>query len=156
MPTYEELARERIRIFNTCWFYIGDESELAQPGDFRRRRVGDKQVLIVRGQDGEIRVFLNRCPHQGALVCRQDEGNAALFQCFYHDWVFNDRGELVELPDNGLYDEGYDMSLYKMQPPPRVAKSGSRYFVSFNPDIEDLESYLAGLVSDSMPVENSG
>lgn len=148
MPSYEELARERIRLFNTCWFYVGDESELERPGDFRRRRIGDKQVLFVRGRDGVVRTFLNRCPHQGALVCRQDEGNAEVFQCYYHDWVFNDCGELVALPDNGLYPDASDRSDRGLQPPPRVARSGSRYFVSFNPDIEDLESYLSKVMAE--------
>jgi len=36
-PDILELERERI--FNKCWIYLGHESEVEKPGDFRRRTV---------------------------------------------------------------------------------------------------------------------
>ena len=81
-PRILELERERI--FDRCWLYLGHESEVEAPGDFRRRTVAGRPLFFARSLDGQVRVFLNTCPHRGALICRQDEGNAKIFQCFYH------------------------------------------------------------------------
>ena len=71
-PSILELERERI--FDLCWLYIGHESEVEQPGDYRRRTVAGQPLFMVRGRDGRVRVFLNLCPHRGALICRNDAG----------------------------------------------------------------------------------
>src|SRR5207237_9315220 len=98
MTAPEILALERERIFDRCWLYVGHESEIPGPGDYRRRTVANRSVIFARGSDGVIRTLLNTCMHRGARVCRQDEGNARTFQCFYHAWTFDNRGELVGVP----------------------------------------------------------
>ena len=85
----EYLALEHRRIFETCWIYAGHESEVPKAGDFRSRRVAGRPVILVRGDDGAVRVLLNTCTHRGALVCRAQCGNARTFQCAYHAWTFN-------------------------------------------------------------------
>ena len=60
------LARERRHIFDTCWLYVGHESELASRGDFLTRTVGGRELIVVRGKDNNIRAFFNTCPHRGA------------------------------------------------------------------------------------------
>jgi p-cumate 2,3-dioxygenase alpha subunit len=139
----EIFALERERIFNHCWLYLGHESEVEQPGDFVRRRVANRPLFFVRGQDGQVRAFLNTCPHRGALVCRQDAGNAEVFQCFYHAWSFNDRGELVGLPDEEGYAEGFDRAERGLLSV-RLESYRGFYFVNFDPEAEDLATYLAG------------
>src|SRR5712692_9630209 len=96
-PDILELERERI--FDKCWIYLGHDSEVEKPGDFRRRTVAGRPLFFVRGSDGQVRVFLNSCTHRGATICRRDEGNASVLQCFYHAWSFNTNGELIGTPD---------------------------------------------------------
>ena len=141
-PRILELERERI--FDRCWLYLGHESEVEKPGDYRRRTVAGRPLFFVRSRDGQVRVFLNTCPHRGALICRHDEGNARVFQCFYHAWTFSTRGELVGRPDEAGYSEGSDHTEMGLRSPPRVDSYRGFYFVSFNEYIEDLRSYLAG------------
>jgi len=43
-------------IFDHCWLYLGHESEVPDPGDFRRRFVAKRPIFFNRDQDGEIRV----------------------------------------------------------------------------------------------------
>jgi benzoate/toluate 1,2-dioxygenase alpha subunit/p-cumate 2,3-dioxygenase alpha subunit len=62
-------------IFDRCWLYVGHESEIPRPGDFRARDVGNRPLLFWHGHDGGKRVFYNSCRHRGALVCRVPEGN---------------------------------------------------------------------------------
>src|SRR6201996_3143317 len=101
---------ERDRIFNACWLYIGHDSEIPEPGDFRRRQIAGRPLVFVRGRDGTIRALYNSCTHRGARVCRQDAGNASSFQCFYHAWTFNTEGELIGVPDRAGYADGVDLS----------------------------------------------
>ena len=141
-PRILELEWERI--FDRCWLYLGHESEVERPGDYRRRTVAGRPLFFVRGRDDQVRVFLNTCPHRGALICRHDEGNARVFQCFYHAWTFSTRGELVGTPDAAGYSEGFDRADMGLRPPPRVDSYRGFYFVSFNEHVEDLRTFLAG------------
>ena len=136
--------REQEFIFNRCWIYLGHESEVERPGDYRRRTVAGRPLFFTRSTDGQVRVFLNSCPHRGALICRRDEGNAEVLQCFYHAWSFNTRGELVGVPDQEAYGPYFDRNELGLREPPRVDSYRGFYFVSFNPCVEDLVSYLAG------------
>ena len=103
MTSLEVLRMEQERIFNKCWLYLCHESEVENPGDYRRRNVAGRPLFFIRGSDGKLRVFLNTCTHRGALICRHDQGHADVLQCFYHAWSFNNHGDLVGVPDEAGY-----------------------------------------------------
>ncbi len=133
---------EQEHIFDRCWIYVGHDSEIENPGDYRRRTVAGRPVFLVRGRDGEVRIFLNSCTHRGALVCRRDTGNSLVFQCFYHAWTFNTSGELIGVPGEDAYGPAFDRKELGLREPPRVDSYRGFYFVSFNPQAEDLITYL--------------
>ena len=139
-PEIHQLELERI--FQKCWLYVGHESEVPNRGDYLRRNVGGWPIMFVRGNDGQPRVFLNTCPHRGALVCRQDRGNANQFQCFYHAWTFNNQGDLVGTPEEEGYARGFDRAERSLMPPARVENYRGMVFLSYNPEVEDLVPYL--------------
>ena len=68
------LEQERQRIFDTCWIYLGHESELRAPGDFRTRTICGRPLLFCKGTDGSVRAFLNACMHRAATVCPVADG----------------------------------------------------------------------------------
>ena len=144
MTSPDLFQRERELIFDRCWIYVGHESEVERPGDFRSRTVAGRPLFLVRGRDGRVRVFLNSCPHRGAMVCRQDAGNARVLRCFYHAWSFNTEGELIGVPGREAYGPNFDPTELGLREPPRVDAYRGFLFVSFNPDVEDLTTYLAG------------
>ena len=144
MTSDDLLRQEREKIFNRCWIYLGHESEVENPGDYRRRAVAGRPLFFMRGTDGKVRVFLNSCPHRGALICRGDAGNAQVLQCFYHAWSFNPNGELIGLPGEDSYGPHFHRSEMGLLRPPRVDSYRGFYFVNYNPDAEDLAAYLAG------------
>jgi p-cumate 2,3-dioxygenase subunit alpha len=80
------------------WHVAGHESEVPEPGDYVRRTVAGTSVLLVRGNDSEVRVFLNVCSHLGGIICRKTRDNVETFRCLYHGWTFNTKGELIDLP----------------------------------------------------------
>jgi p-cumate 2,3-dioxygenase subunit alpha len=131
------------KVFNHSWLYIGHTSEIPNPGDFVRRPVGGRPMFMVRGaKSGEVRVYHNSCTHRGAVVCRTDRGNAKVFQCFYHAWTFSTEGQLTGVPDRKGY-EGRDFGELGLAQP-RVEEYRGFVFISFDPDIMNLPSYLAG------------
>jgi len=100
---------EQRRIFDQSWLYAGHESEVPQAGDFLTRRVGGRPLIIVRGDDGRIRIFHNSCRHRGATVCRHPRGNAKTFACFYHNWTYDNQGRLDGVPLKDAYGPGFRM-----------------------------------------------
>ena len=144
MTSTDLFQRERELIFNRCWIYLAHESEVEKPGDYRRRTVAGRPLFFARSKDGQVRVFLNTCPHRGALICRRDEGNAEVLQCFYHAWTFNTNGELIGVPGEDAYGPGWERGELGLKEPPRVESYRGFVFVSFNPLVEDLVTYLAG------------
>lgn len=138
------LDLERERIFECSWVYVGHESEVAKPGDFRSRRVIGRPVILVRGKDERVRVLFNTCTHRGSIVCRHDAGNANTFQCPYHAWTFDNCGKLVGVPGEGAYGGGFDRGELALGEPARVGSYRGFVFMSLAREIEPLESYLAG------------
>jgi p-cumate 2,3-dioxygenase subunit alpha len=137
-------TRERERIFNRCWLYIGHDSEIAEPGDFVRRKVAGRPLMFVRGRDGVVRALYNSCTHRGARVCRQDSGNAKSFQCFYHAWTFSTEGKLVGIPDKEGYSKSIDRSDLGLRHVARLESYRDFWFASFDADVEPLVEFLAG------------
>ena len=70
-------------------------SEVAQPGAFVTRDVVGTPVIVVRGQDGELRAFLNVCRHRGATVELREHGQCRRFVCPYHAWAYDTDGKLA-------------------------------------------------------------
>jgi p-cumate 2,3-dioxygenase alpha subunit len=137
----EVFARERDRIFNQVWLYVGHETELTKPNDFKTRNVAGRPVIFAKDKSGTCRVWINSCPHRGAMICREPQGNARFMTCFYHGWSFNTSGELVSIPADTSY--GPDFQRPGLASPARVDSYRGFVFISFNPDVEDLADYLA-------------
>src|SRR3954467_9208371 len=81
MTSDEVLALERERIFERCWLYVGHESEVTEPGSYRRRQIAGRPLFMIRGSDGVVRVLQNTCRHRGAMVCRGIAGSAEPYTC---------------------------------------------------------------------------
>ncbi len=92
-------AREADRIFNANdWLYTCLEAEIPNPGDFVRSQLGTREVVAVRGRDGDINVLLNSCAHRGMQFCAANHGTANEFICPYHQWTYDLDGTLLGLP----------------------------------------------------------
>lgn len=139
----EILARERAEIFNKCWLFIGHETEIPEIGDYKRKKVGGRNLLFIHSNDGEIRALFNTCPHRGALVARENEGNSRVFRCFYHAWSFKNDGELVGMPGQDGFPEGFnDDGTKNMKAVTRVESYRGFVFINFDQDAISLDEYL--------------
>ena len=65
-------ALEAERLWPTTWQIAATRGQVAEPGDWVEYRCGPLSVLIVRGDDGELRAFQNVCLHRGNELCEGD------------------------------------------------------------------------------------
>jgi phenylpropionate dioxygenase-like ring-hydroxylating dioxygenase large terminal subunit len=131
-------------IWNKVWVYVGHASEIPNNGDFVRRAIGVQPVIMVRGDDGEIKVFFNRCRHRANMVCHAERGNVTAFTCPYHGWTYSNEGTLLA----PTFEEGYDSSLrradFGLTPLPRVDAYRGLVFASIAPEGITLAEHLGG------------
>jgi phenylpropionate dioxygenase-like ring-hydroxylating dioxygenase large terminal subunit len=87
-------ADEMDRVFRRGWVFVGHDSEIATPGEWVTRQIGQEQVIMVRDREGVVRVLANRCAHRGNRLCWKEKGSGNAFQCIYHGWTFGLDGSL--------------------------------------------------------------
>ena len=136
------LEREKRRIFDRCWVYVGHASELKNPGDFKTRPVAGRPIIFCRDRDGEVHALINCCRHRGALVCREREGNARQFYCMYHGWTYHPDGRLKSVPGDTAYGPAFDKDQMGLVAVPRLESYRDFYFANFDADAIDLDTYL--------------
>jgi phenylpropionate dioxygenase-like ring-hydroxylating dioxygenase large terminal subunit len=137
----EVFALEMERIFKRTWVFMAHDSELAASGDYLTMRIGTEPVVLVRGEDDQVRVLVNRCMHRGAIVCERAAGNAKSFRCQYHGWTYRNDGQLVGVPypERQAADVRERLGLVAL---PRVESYRGLIFASFNPGVPPLTDYL--------------
>ncbi|MFZ5526393.1 MAG: aromatic ring-hydroxylating dioxygenase subunit alpha [Pseudomonadota bacterium] len=144
-------ALEMQRIYGRAWIYVGHDSQVKNVGDYVTTRLGDQDVIMVRGSDKRVHVVYNRCPHKGAKLVAEGSGNIGkFFRCPYHAWTFKLDGSHLSLPlKNGLEGTRYDPAdpEFSMS---RLARVDSyRGFVFANQSAEgpDLKGFLGGVIT---------
>jgi nitrite reductase/ring-hydroxylating ferredoxin subunit len=97
-PTFvpvDAYADESTRLFRELPLVVGHVSQLAAPGDFFTHDATGVPLLVVRGDDGELRAFLNVCRHRGTRVEPAACGTRKAFVCPYHAWSYGCDGALI-------------------------------------------------------------
>ncbi len=145
LKVYNDEAIYRLeleRIFAKSWNFVGHESEVPEPGDFVARTVGDDPFILIRGDDGVIRLLFDSCSHRGAQLCRAERGNAASFRCGYHGWVYKNTGELVGVPQQATAFKALDKSAWGMVPAPHLDTYEGLIFAAITPQTQTLREAL--------------
>lgn len=97
---------EMERLWRRAWLYVGHDSQVPEPGDYFTTTLAREPVIMIRGQDGVVRVLMNRCAHKGALLVTATHGRceAGLLRCPYHGWTYRLDGAVRTIPLRGGYD----------------------------------------------------
>lgn len=141
-------ARERARLFmGATWNYLALECEIPDHGDYKTTFMGDVPVVVVRGEDGAIHGFENRCAHRGALVCLERFGNAKAITCVYHGWRYDLMGRLASVAfEKGVKGRGgmpkdFRRADHRLRPL-RIERFAGLVFGTFGEDMAPVEDYL--------------
>lgn len=89
------LAADLERLFGRCWLFAGHACQVARAGEYFLYDVGRESLIILRGDDGELRAFFNVCRHRGSRVCTAPSGRAKKLVCPYHQWAYDHSGALL-------------------------------------------------------------
>ena len=65
-------------IWNHEWFCVGRTTDVLNPGDYYTVTVGAEPLIVVRGEDGVVRVLSAVCQHRGMIVVA-GRGRPAVF-----------------------------------------------------------------------------
>lgn len=136
-------AQEKARIFRHAWQYVGLVEQVAQPGAFFTCTLGDVPLIITRDEEGTLRALINVCRHRGSELVLQECGQRTSFQCHYHAWTYNLKGELRSAP--GMkYEEGFDTTQFTLRSA-QIAAWGPFLFATLDKDAAPLTSVLGEL-----------
>jgi glycine betaine catabolism A len=92
------------------WVCVGHASAIPDSGRFVTRELGPDSVLVIRGEDGALRAFLNVCRHRGSRIVEEREGSVRKrLRCPYHAWSYGLDGSLRAAPHmDGVEDFEFD------------------------------------------------
>jgi len=119
----KQAALETQTFFREQPLVMGLTGDLPKPGDYLTNDLAGPPVLLVRGDDGEVKAFLNVCRHRGAKVAQGCGAGKKVFTCPYHGWSYNREGALVGLPEEKLFGQ-VDRSEYGLRRLPVAEKHG--------------------------------
>jgi phenylpropionate dioxygenase-like ring-hydroxylating dioxygenase large terminal subunit len=147
---------ERDGIFLREWICVGRADQIPQSGDYLTVTVVGEPLIVVRGEDGGVRVLSGICQHRGMILTEpwdgewgewfQDppdqKGNCGrAFRCPYHYWTYGLDGRLLGAPEMNKTPSFRrdDISLPKL----RTEIWEGFIFVNFDPDAVPLADRLA-------------
>ncbi|MBV1960642.1 MAG: aromatic ring-hydroxylating dioxygenase subunit alpha [Immundisolibacteraceae bacterium] len=135
---------EMSTIFEGNWIFLAHEGHLPEANDFFTTWMGRKPVVLIRGEDNQIRGFINACTHRGATLCRTQRGNKKFLTCTYHGWSFDSQGKNRDVKDRetGGYTEQFDAGNQDLKQIAKIQNYHGFIFGSLNPDVPDLEEAL--------------
>ncbi|MBW8753387.1 MAG: Rieske (2Fe-2S) protein, partial [Sphingomonadales bacterium] len=99
----ERFAREQQRLFREMPLVACLAADLPEPGSYRRFDDTGVPMLLTRGKDGQVRAFLNVCPHRASRIVRDERGKASRFTCRFHGWTFDNAGKAVGIPEESRF-----------------------------------------------------
>ncbi len=90
-------ALELDRIFRHNWLCVGRAEYVPERGDYYCFDLLDEPLIIIRGEDGEVRALSNICRHR-YMPLVEGKGRTTRFTCPYHAWTYASDGRLLAAP----------------------------------------------------------
>src|SRR5712692_7517886 len=87
-------ALELAAVFGKAWQVAGRLDQIREKGEFFTADIASEPLVVVRGEDAQLRAFYNVCRHHAAAVVTEAHGCAKQFRCPYHGWTYGIDGAL--------------------------------------------------------------
>jgi nitrite reductase/ring-hydroxylating ferredoxin subunit len=140
----ELFERELEAIYRRSPLLVALSCDIPEPGDFTSMEIADRPIVIVRGEDGVVRTFLNACRHRGAPVTNECFGHGRRFTCPYHFWNYDTTGALVGITGREAF-EGIDVT--GLIEYPTAERSGAVFAVLTVGATLDVDEWLGDMAS---------
>lgn len=147
-PYYYDPAiyeREWGAIFHRTWNLICNLSKVRDPGTYATGMIGDQNILVIRGKDGELRAFYNVCQHRGHELLK-GSGKANFITCPYHAWTYRSDGTLRTARGSEAVPD-FDPGCFGLKPV-QVEVFAGFVFVNLDPEAASLKSQTGDLEAE--------
>jgi Rieske 2Fe-2S family protein len=134
------LALEQRELFRRMWLCIAREEDFPKAGSFLTQTIGGERILVMRGEDGQIRAFYNVCRHRGSHLVEERCGQLGkAITCPYHAWSYGLDGRLLRIPrpDAGFRTEDFPLN------PVQIGTWGGFVFINLDPAAPTLAEHLS-------------
>jgi len=74
-------------VWRRHWLFVAHSCDLRERGDFLVFDLGDESIIVVRGEDWQLRALHNVCRHRGSRIA-DASGSARRLVCPYHQWTY--------------------------------------------------------------------
>jgi len=92
---------ERKAVFFQKWAALGFGKDVPETADAIPITFLGMPLLLVRGQDDQVRVFQNTCRHRGMILVDKPRKMRGVIRCPYHSWCYDLKGKLKTTPHVG-------------------------------------------------------
>ena len=102
---------EQQTVFRNNWIFATFAHQIPDIGDMQPLEVAGQPVVLVRGEDQQIRAFHNVCRHRGAKLVTEPARGKKTFICPNHSWSYSLEGQLMARPHfygGGKHDINHD------------------------------------------------
>jgi len=138
----EVYRREHDRVFFRTWQFVGHQSMIAEPGDYKAFEVFGQSLFLIRDRDGEVRCFYNVCAHR-AHELLEGEGRVKRVVCPYHAWTYTTDGKLMGAPASEKVP-GFEKSKICLTAV-RVEVFCGFVFINFDNDAKSMGEWFPGV-----------
>ncbi len=147
--TDPERFKAEQQLLRTSPQFVALSQQLSEPGDTLLLDHTGPSIMVVRTASGELKAFLNRCPHRGAQLVSEPCNNKN-FTCPYHAWRFDLEGALLKRPMGEAFDDNNSENHLTAVP---VGEYGGLIFAICSPgegsvDVKALLGSIAGLLKN--------
>jgi phenylpropionate dioxygenase-like ring-hydroxylating dioxygenase large terminal subunit len=153
-PDFYQLECEQL--WPRVWQMACRLEEIPDPGDVVEYEILDQSVIVLRGDDREVRAFHNVCRHRGVKLV-QGRGTATSgFTCPFHGWCYGLDGGNTHVPQRRTFSE------HNLQPsdidltPVRCEVWGGCAWINLDDDAPPLRTCIepAASILDEWKVES--
>jgi choline monooxygenase len=143
-PWYRDTRIHKLElaaVFGKSWQVAGRLDQVCKNGEFFTTDVAGEPIVVVRGDDAQLRAFYNVCRHHAAAVVPESHGCAKQFRCPYHGWTYGIDGGLkgmVEFDGVCNFDRAQNGLV-----PVCVDAWENFVFVNLDPQAAPLRKFLA-------------
>jgi carnitine monooxygenase subunit len=105
-PDFSKVEMERV--IRPSWQVVCHVSDVPDAGDWHSLELLGESIIVIRGDDGQVRAFNNVCRHRASRLVDGSSGCAKKLVCPYHGWTYEKDGRLSGVPNKADY-AGLDM-----------------------------------------------